>query len=290
MRSQRSRTAGQCWCSWSLEGLARPTTISPGSPTPASRPPRSRSGSPTGRQRRAGGAVAHDPPDHPRQRVHPVQRPDRLVVRGGDRVRRLPRRAVRRRHRRQHADRHRPGAPRQADARQSHRRQRPEGHTPCATATVTAARGQRARARRRDRPASPASRSSPTRRCSTATNLEIDESLLTGEADPVVKQPGDELLVGQLRRRRHRPGAGHQGRRRRLRGASSPRRRAGSRSCTASCAPSIDRIVTARHVAARADRASRCSSASCDVVDDRHHATAWSSRASAAWSRWCPRA
>ena len=54
----------------------------------------------------------------------------------------------------------------------------------------------------------------------TATNLEIDESLLTGESEPVVKQPGDELLVGQLRRRRGRAGAGHQGRRRRVRGAA----------------------------------------------------------------------
>jgi cation-transporting ATPase E len=31
-----------------------------------------------------------------------------------------------------------------------------------------------------------------------ATNLEIDESLLTGEADPVGKQPGDELLSGSF--------------------------------------------------------------------------------------------
>jgi cation-transporting ATPase E len=31
-----------------------------------------------------------------------------------------------------------------------------------------------------------------------ATNLEVDESLLTGEADPVVKQPGDELLSGSF--------------------------------------------------------------------------------------------
>ncbi len=31
-----------------------------------------------------------------------------------------------------------------------------------------------------------------------ATSLEIDESLLTGEADPVVKQPGDELFSGSF--------------------------------------------------------------------------------------------
>ena len=32
----------------------------------------------------------------------------------------------------------------------------------------------------------------------TASNLEVDESLLTGEADPIVKQPGDELLSGSF--------------------------------------------------------------------------------------------
>ena len=32
----------------------------------------------------------------------------------------------------------------------------------------------------------------------TATNLEVDESLLTGEADPLVKQAGDELLSGSF--------------------------------------------------------------------------------------------
>ena len=32
----------------------------------------------------------------------------------------------------------------------------------------------------------------------TASNLEVDESLLTGEADPMVKQPGDELLSGSF--------------------------------------------------------------------------------------------
>jgi len=32
----------------------------------------------------------------------------------------------------------------------------------------------------------------------TATNLEVDESLLTGEADPVPKQPGDDLLSGSF--------------------------------------------------------------------------------------------
>ena len=51
----------------------------------------------------------------------------------------------------------------------------------------------------------------------TATNLEVDESLLTGEADPVVEAARRRAPVGQLHRRRRRPGPGHQGRRRRLR-------------------------------------------------------------------------
>ncbi len=54
----------------------------------------------------------------------------------------------------------------------------------------------------------------------TATNLEVDESLLTGEADPIVKQPGDELLSGSFVVAGSGRGAGEQGRRRRLRGAA----------------------------------------------------------------------
>ena len=50
-----------------------------------------------------------------------------------------------------------------------------------------------------------------------ASGLEIDESLLTGEAEPVVKEPGDEVHVRQLRRRRQRPHPGHRRRHRGLR-------------------------------------------------------------------------
>jgi cation-transporting P-type ATPase E len=32
----------------------------------------------------------------------------------------------------------------------------------------------------------------------TGSNLEVDESLLTGEADPIIKEPGDELLSGSF--------------------------------------------------------------------------------------------
>lgn len=34
--------------------------------------------------------------------------------------------------------------------------------------------------------------------CAEADNLEIDESLLTGEADPVVKRPGDQVMSGSF--------------------------------------------------------------------------------------------
>ena len=34
--------------------------------------------------------------------------------------------------------------------------------------------------------------------CVEADGLEIDESLLTGEADPVVKQPGDRAMSGSF--------------------------------------------------------------------------------------------
>lgn len=34
--------------------------------------------------------------------------------------------------------------------------------------------------------------------CAEADSLEIDESLLTGEADPVVKHPGDEVMSGSF--------------------------------------------------------------------------------------------
>ncbi len=72
--------------------------------------------------------------------------------------------------------------------------------------------------------------------CVEADGLEIDESLLTGEADPVVKRPGDPVMSGSFvvaaaaRSRRRRWGA------RRTR-PNSPRRPPGSRSSTPNCAP-----------------------------------------------------
>lgn len=77
--------------------------------------------------------------------------------------------------------------------------------------------------------------------CVEADGLEIDESLLTGEADPVVKRPGDQVMSGSFvvveaaapsrpRRWGGRPTP-----------RSSPRRPPASRSSTPSCAPASPR-------------------------------------------------
>ena len=47
----------------------------------------------------------------------------------------------------------------------------------------------------------------------TSDGLELDESLLTGESDPILKHPGDEVLVGRDRRRRERTLPDDRGRR-----------------------------------------------------------------------------
>jgi cation-transporting ATPase E len=60
-----------------------------------------------------------------------------------------------------------------------------------------------------------------------ASALEVDESLLTGEAEPVIKEPGDEVLSGRSSRRAadgSEPRAWARGRTRR----SSPSRGGGS--------------------------------------------------------------
>ena len=132
-------------------------------------------------------------------------------------------RAVRHRARRQRADRHRAGVPGQAHARPARGAQRPD---------------RACRARRRTWPRSrssevvlddssscaPATRCRPTASCASSDGLEVDESLLTGESDPIAEAAGDEVLSGSIvvagsgrvpgdrgRRRRVRPQARRRG-------------------------------------------------------------------------------
>jgi cation-transporting ATPase E len=73
--------------------------------------------------------------------------------------------------------------------------------------------------------------------CVEADGLEIDESLLTGEADPVVKRPGDQVMSGSF----VVAGGGafdrDEGGARGVRGATRRGGRAASRSSTPSCGP-----------------------------------------------------
>ena len=160
---------------------------------------------------------------------HPVRHRRRAAGAGP-----LQRRADQRRARpAQRGDQRRAGDPGQAQAR------------PAAAARP----GARAR-----RPGRPGGRASRRRRSCAATSLrvrpgdqivvdgpvldgrvEVDESLLTGESDPVVKEPGDELLSGSLCVGGRRPPARPRRRARRATPAGSPPRRAGSRPTPPRC-------------------------------------------------------
>ena len=140
-------------------------------------------------------ADAQRRPDRARQRVHADQPHRRHPGRTGDRRRLAEGRVVRRGHHRQQRDRRRPGAARQEGARPTARRQRAARRTSCATArcvelqthelvlddVVELRTGAQVVA---------------DGVVLTHENLEIDESLLTGEADPVVKDDGDDVLSG----------------------------------------------------------------------------------------------
>ena len=113
------------------------------------------------------------------------------------RVRVAGRRPVRLRAHRQRAHRHRAGVPGQADARPARGAQRADGPGRCATATVVEIAVEDVvlddllELRTGDQvPADGTVHSSD--------GLELDESLLTGESDPIVKQPGDEVLSGAI--------------------------------------------------------------------------------------------
>ena len=86
------------------------------------------------------------------------------------------------------------------------------------------------------------------------TGLEVDESLLTGESEPVRKTVGDEVLSGILRGGRRRPCAGDEGRCRSayaVRLAEDARRFTLTRS---ELRAGIDRILLLRHYRDRAHR------------------------------------
>ncbi|CAM5732021.1 hypothetical protein SHIRM173S_01765 [Streptomyces hirsutus] len=69
-----------------------------------------------------------------------------------------------------------------------------------------------------------------------ADGLEIDESLLTGEADPVVKRPGDQVMSGKFVVAGGGAFQATKVGRERVRRPGSPRRPRGSRWSTPSCA------------------------------------------------------
>ena len=109
--------------------------------------------------------------------------------------------AVRPRHRGQHRDRHHPGVPRCADTGEAEPRRAAAAHGAHATASRAAIPPHDARARRRHRRAHRRPDARRLRGARVATASSSTSRLLTGEADPVDKEVGDEVLSGSLRRR-----------------------------------------------------------------------------------------
>ena len=95
----------------------------------------------------------------------------------------------------------------------------------------------------------------------SSDDLEVDESLLTGESEPVAKAQGSTLAVGLVGRRRERPAT----RGSRRRGGLRPADRGGRpaiRAREVGAARRRRRDPARRHVGARAHRGPACSSAS----------------------------
>ena len=166
-------------------------------------------------------------------------------------------RPVRVRPRRERTDRHRAGAPGQAHARPADAADRPEGPRRARR------RGPRGRGRARS-----CSTTCSRRRAGaqivvdgevlTTEGLEVDESLLTGEAEPVIKQPGDEVRSGSFVAAGSGAVPRGQGRGRGLRGAGSPRTPAASPSPGRSSDPGSTRSSPTSRT--RSCRPRRCSS------------------------------
>ena len=188
------------------------------------------------RQPPARGAVAHLHVRSSGQRLHPLQRRDDDARASSSSLAGSPEgRAVLRCGHRQHA---RSGPSRSCGpsaASTAWPCSAPRGPTCVRDGAAVEIAVERDRARRRARPEARQPGRPPTASSLTAASLEVDESLLTGEADPVAKDARRRGALRQLHRGRQRPGPGDQGRRRRLRRQARRARPAGSRSCRRSC-------------------------------------------------------
>ena len=167
----------------------------------ASRPDRRRGRPPDGRRQGQPGTRRHiaiGRPDRLRQHLQPGQRHHVGAVRA-DPDRRVPgRRPVRRGGDQQLRHRHRPGAL----SRSRELRKLELLNAPAARVRRDGVETRRSRSRRWSATTSccwrRATRWWSTARSSPSVGLEIDESLLTGEADPIDKAPGDQVLSGSF--------------------------------------------------------------------------------------------